>query len=67
MHALCKLPFGKSTLTSKKGRLASDALKRHREAWSSTIAAFLDEVSIVSGDQLTDGRAYSPGEGRQSF
>ena len=52
MHALCKLPFGKATLTSKKGRLTSDALKRLREAWSSAIAAYLDEVSMVPGDQL---------------
>ena len=52
IHALCKLPYGQARLTSKKGRLAVDALRRHRATWNSAIAAYLDEISMVSGDQL---------------
>ena len=30
LHSLCKLPFGQTCLTSKRGRLSKDALTRHR-------------------------------------
>ena len=52
IHALCKLPFGNVRLTCKKGRLTKGKLCAHRRAWMSTIAAFLDEVSMISADQF---------------
>ena len=52
LHALCALPFGKARLTSKRGRLRKAALERHRKKWRSAISAYLDEVSMISGDQL---------------
>ena len=52
IHALCKLPFGNARLTSKKGRLTKGKLHQHRRAWSSTIAAYVDEVSMIASDQF---------------
>ena len=52
LHALCKLPFGKSQLNSKKGRLAKTTLRRHQQKWKNVVAAFLDEISMVPGSQL---------------
>ena len=52
IHALCKLPFGNARLSSKKGRLTQASLQLHRRQWASTIAAYLDEVSMISADQL---------------
>ena len=49
LHALCKLPFGKSQLNSKKGRLAKTTLRRHQQKWKNVVAAFLDEISMVPG------------------
>ena len=52
LHSLCKLPFGGARLTSKKGRLTKQALLVHRRTWSRTIASYLDEISMISSDQL---------------
>ena len=52
MHALCKLPFGNARLTSKRGRLSSHILQKHRQTWRRAVAAFLDEVSMIAADQL---------------
>ena len=52
MHSLCKLPFGGARLTSKKGRLTKGTLRLHRSTWAQTIAAYVDEVSMISSDQL---------------
>ena len=52
LHALCKLPFGRTTLTQKQGRLAAHALQRHRRQWASAVQAFVDEISMVSADQF---------------
>ncbi len=52
IHALCKLPFGKAKLSSKRGRLTTTTLQTHRKRWASTIAAYLDEVSMISADQF---------------
>ena len=52
MHAMCKLPFGNAHLTSKRGRLSKDALGRLRKKWLPVIATYLDELSMVSSDQL---------------
>jgi len=52
LHALCKLPFGGARLTSKTGRLQKHTLRNHRKKWVRTIAAYLDEVSMISADQL---------------
>ena len=52
IHALCKLPWGKATLTSKKGRLTNEKLQTHRQKWRSAIAAYIDEISMVTADQL---------------
>merc|ERR1711923_586883 len=37
IHALCKLPFGHATLSSKKGRLTSDTLQALRRTWSNSV------------------------------
>ena len=52
LRALCKLPFGSAQLTSKKGRLTKGKLCAHRRAWRTAIAAYLDEVSMISADQF---------------
>jgi len=52
IHAMLKLPFGKATLTSKKGRLTKGTLSIHKRKWASSIAAYLDEISMVSADQF---------------
>ena len=52
LHALCKLPFGNVRLSSKKGRLRQHVLKAHRKQWSSAIAAFIDEISMVPANQF---------------
>ena len=52
LHALCKLPFSKARLTSKKGRLAKPALELHRKRWKTAISAYLDEVSMIAANQL---------------
>ena len=52
IHALCKLPFGNARLSSKRGRLTKAALQLHRRQWASTIAAYIDEISMISGDQF---------------
>ena len=52
IHSLCKLPFGNAQLTSKKGRLTKGKLCAHRRIWRTTIAAFVDEVSMISADQF---------------
>ena len=52
IHALCKLPFGHAALSSKKGRLTSDKLQALRRKWSNSVAAFLDEVSMIAADQF---------------
>ena len=52
LHACCKLPFGKATLTSRKGQLRGPALKQLRARWRTVVAAFLDEVSMVAANQL---------------
>ena len=50
LHSLCKLPFGDVRLSSKRGRLSKDVLRRLRVKWDSTFVAFLDEVSMVPAD-----------------
>ena len=52
IHALCKLPFGNKALSSKKGRLTKHTLAAHRRKWTNTIAAYLDEVSMIAADQF---------------
>ena len=52
LHALVKMPFGHARLTSKKGCLTNLALRGLRNTWSGVIAAYVDEISMVSGDQL---------------
>ena len=52
IHAVCKLPFGKATLSSKTGRLTKPALTGLRRQWRNIIAAFLDEVSMIAADQF---------------
>ena len=52
MRALLKLPFGETGLQSKRGRLAKASLERHRKQWRSAVAAYIDEVSMISGNQL---------------
>ena len=52
LHALCKLPFGKNRLQSKQGRLAKNVLQQFRRKWRSAIAAYMDEISMVSADQF---------------
>ena len=50
--ALCKLPFGNTTIDSKKGRLSVTVLNRLRKQWEAARAAFIDEVSMVAADKL---------------
>ena len=52
LHALCKLPWGKARLTSKKGRLQKSTLELHRKNWRTAVAAYIDEISMVSSDQF---------------
>ena len=52
IHAMLKLPFGKATLSSKKGRLNKGTLSIHRKKWAASIAVYLDEISMVSADQF---------------
>ncbi len=52
LHSLCELPFGKSRLTSKQGRLTKDTLRRHWKKWETAVAAYMDEVSMISSDQF---------------
>ena len=52
LHSLCKLPFGQTCLTSKRGRLSKDALTRHRRKWMHVVAAYIDEVSMIASDQF---------------
>ena len=53
IHSLCKLPFGsKISLNSKKGRLKKSTLRAHRKKWMQSIAAFIDEISMVPADQF---------------
>ena len=56
MHAMCKLP--RQDLQQNLGRLTSKVLKEHRAKWRSACSMFVDEVSMVSPDQLlqTDQR-----------
>ena len=50
LHSLCKLPFGKACLTSKRGRLNKDALIRRRRTSPNVGAAYI-EVSMTASDQ----------------
>ena len=50
MHALCKLP--REDFQHADGKLSSNVLKRLRARWASAVAAFFDEVSMISPDQL---------------
>ena len=34
IHAMCKLPFGRVSLSSKKGRLSKDRLQDHKSKWN---------------------------------
>jgi hypothetical protein len=52
LHALCKLPFGQHTLTSKKGRLQNSKLQNLRKKWNRVIAAYIDEISMVPANQF---------------
>ena len=52
IHALCRLPFGKAKLTSKKGRLGPIALRTHRKIWENAVSVYMDEISMVSADQF---------------
>ena len=52
LHALCKLPWGKARLTSKRGRLQKPTLELHRKTWRSAVAAYIDEISMVPSDQF---------------
>ena len=52
LHALCKLPFGAVTINSKKGRLSTAVLEKHRSRWEGASACFIDEVSMVAPDDL---------------
>ncbi|CAK0905228.1 unnamed protein product, partial [Prorocentrum cordatum] len=52
LHALCKLPFGNVTVSSKKGRLTRTVLESHRSRWEGALACFIDEVSMVAAAQL---------------
>ena len=52
MHSLCKLPYGETSLSFKRGKLSKDALAKHRSKWLNTIAAYIDEVSMISAEQF---------------
>ena len=53
IHSLCKLPFGtKTRLNSKRGRLTKNTLQDHRRKWMSSIAAYIDEISMIPADQF---------------
>jgi len=52
LHALCKLPFGGVSLSSKQGKLRKLVLQNLRRKWKNTITAFIDEISMVPSDQL---------------
>ena len=52
IHAACKLPFGNKGLSSKKGRLTKAALTNLRKRWATTVAAYIDEVSMIPADQF---------------
>ena len=50
IHALCKLPM--ADFQQRSGRLSAPVLKRHRQRWSTALAVFFDEVSMIAPDQL---------------
>ena len=52
LHALCKFPFGDTSLQTKKGRLTSPALRQLKQKWEHAIQFFLDEISMVPADQF---------------
>ena len=52
IHALCRLPFGNTKLTSKKGRLGPSALRTHRKVWENAVSLYIDEISMVAADQF---------------
>jgi len=52
LHSMCNLPFGqKVSLSSKRGHLSKQVLQKHRKTWAPTVAAYIDELSMVSSDQ----------------
>ncbi|CAK0894190.1 unnamed protein product, partial [Prorocentrum cordatum] len=52
IRAVCKLPFGNISVRDRKARLSVAALEKHRQRWKKARACFIDEVSMVSSDQL---------------
>ena len=52
LHSLLKLPFGGASLSSKRGRLTKGILTLHRKKWQRAIAAYVDELSMISADQF---------------
>ena len=52
LHAVCKLPFGTATIKSKKGRLSTTVREKYRQRWEPACACFIDEISMVSPDNL---------------
>ena len=52
LHALCKLPFGDASIGSKKAHLSLAVRERHKKRWETARACFVDEVSMISADQL---------------
>ena len=52
IHALCKLPFGQTSIRSKKARLSIPVLGHHRRRWQTARACFIDEVSMVKSNEL---------------
>ena len=50
LHALCKLP--RLDLQQRQGKLSAPALRTLRAKWRSTLAFFVDEISMVAPEQL---------------
>ena len=50
IHALCKLP--REDLHQKTSKLTSNVLKKHRERWRTAAALFIDEIPMLSPEQL---------------
>ena len=52
LHALCKLRCGKTCMTEKRGRLTMLVVLQHRRTWCVAIASYIDEISMISSDQI---------------
>ena len=55
LHAACKLPFGNTTIASKKGRLSVTVLDRLRKEWRAVVAVFIDEASMYTANKFHQG------------